>query len=87
MGIKMPEVGPRLAILFEEIAADVLTFSKEHNASYPVHRSTVRKLLPVFDKISIEGITPQTMKVYLNTRDYLKKTTIRQAPAFFVSEA
>lgn len=32
MGIKMPEVRPKRAILFEEIAADALAYSKDHKA-------------------------------------------------------
>src|ERR1035438_4266876 len=46
MGIKMPEVRARRAVLFEEIASDALVYSKEHKASYPGDRSTVGKLLP-----------------------------------------
>jgi hypothetical protein len=40
MGIKMPEIRPRRAVLFEEIAEDALAYSKEHKASYPGDRST-----------------------------------------------
>ncbi len=32
MGIKLPEVRPRRAVLFEEIAEDALVYSKEHKA-------------------------------------------------------
>jgi site-specific recombinase XerD len=78
MGVKMPEVRARRAVLFEEIAADALTYSKEHKASYPGDLSTVGKLLPVFGKISIAGITPQSIKAYLDTRDDLAKTTINR---------
>ena len=48
MGIKMPEIRPRRAVLFEEIAADALVYSKEHKASYRGDRATVVKILPVF---------------------------------------
>src|SRR5665213_1832931 len=78
MGIKMPEVRARRAVLFEEIAADALAYSKEHKASYPGDRSTVGKLLPVFGKVPLEDITPQTIKAYLDTRDDLTKTTINR---------
>jgi Phage integrase SAM-like domain len=76
MGIKMPKVRPRRAILFSEIAADALAYSKEHKASYPGDRSTVKKLLPVFGGTAIEEITPQMIKAYLDKRDDLTKTTI-----------
>ena len=66
MGIKMPEIRPRRAVLFEEIAADALVYSKEHKASYRGDRATVVKLLPVFGKTPINEITPQTIKAYLD---------------------
>jgi len=78
MGVKMPEVRARRAVLFEEIAADALVYSKEHKASYPGDRSTVGKLLPVFGKVPLDEITPQTIKAYLDTRDDLTKTTINR---------
>jgi site-specific recombinase XerD len=78
MGIKMPEVRPRRAVLFSEIAEDALAYSKEHKASYPGDRSTVKKLLPVFGGTAIEEITPQMIKAYLDKRDDLKKTTINR---------
>lgn len=78
MGIKMPEIRPRRAILFEEIAADALVYSKENKASYPGDRSTVGKLLPVFGKLPIDEITPQAIKAYFDTRDDLTKTTINR---------
>ena len=78
MGIKMPEVRPRRAILFEEIAEDALAYSKEHKASYPGDRSTVKKLLPVFGKMPLDEITPQAIKAYFDTRDDLTKTTINR---------
>jgi site-specific recombinase XerD len=65
-------------VLFEEIAADALVYSKEHKASYRGDRATVVKLLPVFGKTPINEITPQTIKAYLDTRDDLKKTTINR---------
>jgi hypothetical protein len=78
MGIKLPEVRPRRAVLFEEIAVDALTYSKEHKASYPGDRSTVGKLLPVFGRTAITEITPQTIKAYLDSRSDLTKTTINR---------
>jgi integrase len=78
MGVKMPEVRAHRAVLFEEIAADALVYSKEHKASYPGDRSTVGKLLPVFGKVPLDDITPQTIKAYLDTRDDLTKTTINR---------
>ena len=78
MGIKMPEVRPRRAVLFSEIAEDALAYSKEHKASYPGDRSTVNKLLPVFGTTAIEDITPQMIKAYLDKRDDLTKTTINR---------
>ena len=78
MGIKMPEVRPRRAVLFSEIAADALAYSKEHKASYPGDRSTVNKLLPVFGTTAIDDITPQMIKTYLDRRDDLTKTTINR---------
>jgi site-specific recombinase XerD len=78
MGVKMPEVRARRAVLFEEIAADALVYSKEHKASYPGDRSTVGKLLPVFGKVPLDDITPQTIKAYLDTRVDLTKTTINR---------
>src|ERR1039457_2677518 len=78
MGVKMPEVRAHRAVLFEEIAADALVYSKEHKASYPGDRSTVGKLLPVFGKVPLGDITPQTIKAYLDTRDDLTKTTINR---------
>jgi hypothetical protein len=54
MGIKMPEVRPRRAVLFSEIGADALAYSKEPKASYPGDRSTVKKLLPVFGTTAID---------------------------------
>jgi len=78
MGIKMPEVRPRRAVFFSEIAEDALAYSKEHKASYPGDRSTVKKLLPVFGGTAIEEITPQMIKAYLDKRDDLTKTTINR---------
>jgi site-specific recombinase XerD len=78
MGVKMPEVRARRAVLFEEIAADALVYSQEHKASYPGDRSTVGKLLPTFGKIPLDNITPQTIKAYLDKRDDLTKTTINR---------
>jgi len=78
MGIKMPEVRPRRAVLFQEIADDALAYSKEHKASYPGDRSTVNKLLPVFGTTPIEEITPQMIKAYFDTRSDLTKTTINR---------
>ncbi len=57
MGVKLPELRPRKSILFEEIAADALVYSKEHKASYPGDLSTVNKLLPTFGKMRLEEIT------------------------------
>jgi site-specific recombinase XerD len=78
MGIKMPEVRPRIPIFFEEIATDALAYSKEHKASYPGDQSTVNKLLPTFGKVAIEEITPQKIKAYFDTRTDLTKTTINR---------
>ncbi|WP_353062280.1 tyrosine-type recombinase/integrase [Tunturibacter psychrotolerans] len=78
MGVKMPEVRARRAVLFEEIAADALVYSQEHKASYPGDRSTVGKLLPTFGKIPLDNITPQTIKAYLDKRTDLTKTTINR---------
>jgi site-specific recombinase XerD len=78
MGVKMPEVRVRRAALFQEIAADALVYSKEHKASYPGDRSTVGKLLPVFGKVPLDNITPQTIKAYLDKREDLTKTTINR---------
>ena len=78
MGVKMPEVRARRAVLFEEIAADALVYSKEHKASYPGDLSTVGKLLPVFGKVALDDITPQTIKAYMDTRSELTKTTINR---------
>jgi site-specific recombinase XerD len=38
----------------------------------------VGKLLPVFGKVPLANITPQSMKAYLDTRDDLTKTTINR---------
>src|ERR1039457_5994285 len=78
MGVKMPEVRARRAVLYEEIASDALVYSKEHKASYPGDRSTVGKLLPVFGKVPLDDITTQTIKAYLDTGDDLTKTTINR---------
>jgi len=78
MGIKIPEVRARRAVLFEEIAADALAYSQEHKASFPGDRSTVGKLLPVFGKVPLANITPQSIKAYLDTRDDLTETTINR---------
>jgi site-specific recombinase XerD len=78
MGVKLPEIRPRRAVLFEEIAEDALVYSKEHKASYPGDRSTIGKLLPVFGKTPVTEITPQSIKAYLDTRDDLTKTTINR---------
>jgi hypothetical protein len=56
-----------LAALFSEIAEDALAYSKEHKASYPGDRSTVKKLQPVFGGTAIEEITPQMIKAYLDS--------------------
>ncbi len=78
MGIKMPEVRPRVPVFFEEIATDALEYSKEHKASYPGDRSTVNKLLPTFGKTPIKDITPQMIKSYLDSRKDLTKTTMNR---------
>lgn len=78
MGIKMPEVRPKRAILLEEIAADALAYSKDHKASYAGDRSTVKKLAPTFAKTAIRDITPQMIKAYLDSRKDLTKTTMNR---------
>lgn len=78
MGIKMPEVRPKRAVLFEEIAADALAYSKDHKASYAGDRSTVKKLAPTFAKTAIRDITPQMIKAYLDSRKDLTKTTMNR---------
>lgn len=78
MGIKMPEFHPKVAILFEEIAADALEYSKEHKASYAGDRSTLNKLMPTFGKTPIKDITPQMIKAYLDSRKDLTKTTVNR---------
>lgn len=78
MGLKMPEMRPRKAVLFSEIASDALAYSKEHKASFPGDQSTVNKLLPTFGSVRISDITPQSIKAYLDTRADLTKTTINR---------
>jgi len=78
MGIKMPQVRPRIPVLFEAIAADALEYSKEHKSSYPGDRSTVNKILPTFGKTPIKDITPQMIKSYLDSRKDLTKTTMNR---------
>jgi integrase len=78
MGVKLPEIRLRRAVLFDEIAEDALLYSKEHKASYPGDRSTIGKLLPVFGKTPVTEISPQSIKAYLDTRDDLTKTTINR---------
>jgi site-specific recombinase XerD len=78
MGIKMPEIRPKVAVLFEEIAADALEYSKEHKASYAGDRSTLNKLMPTFGKTPIKDITPQMIKTYLDSRKDLTKTTMNR---------
>src|ERR1035437_630130 len=53
MGVKMPEVRARRAVLREELGADPLVYSKGHKASYPGDRWRVGKLLPVFGKVPL----------------------------------
>ena len=77
-GIKMPEVRPRVPVLFEEIAFDALEYSREHKASYPGDRSTVNKLLPNFGKMPLKEITPQAIKAYLDSRTDISKTTMNR---------
>jgi site-specific recombinase XerD len=77
-GIKMPEVRPRIPVLFEEIAFDALEYSKEHKSSYPGDRSTVNKLLPNFGKMPLREITPQAIKAYLDSRTDITKTTMNR---------
>jgi site-specific recombinase XerD len=78
MGIKMPQLRPRIPVLFEEIATDALEYSKEHKSSYPGDRSTVKKILPTFGKTPIKDITPQMIKSYLDSRTDLTKTTMNR---------
>ncbi|HEY4356451.1 MAG TPA: hypothetical protein VGN16_11935 [Acidobacteriaceae bacterium] len=61
-GIKLPETVRKRRVLFQEIADDALTYSREHKASYPGDKSTVRKLLPTFGETPLEEITPQKIK-------------------------
>jgi site-specific recombinase XerD len=77
-GIKLPELKRKRAILFDEIAADALAYSKEHKASYAGDASTVKKLLPTFAKVRVQDITQQSLKEYLDTRTDLSKTTINR---------
>ncbi|MEO8725835.1 MAG: tyrosine-type recombinase/integrase [Acidobacteriaceae bacterium] len=78
MGIKLPQLRPSKRVLFSEIAADALGYSKEHKASYPGDQSTVNKLMPTFGSIAIDDITPQSIKAYFDTRTDLTKTTINR---------
>jgi integrase len=78
MGIKMPEIRPKVAMLFEEIAADALEYSKEHKASYAGDRSALNKLMPTFGKTPIKDITPQMIKAYLDSRKDLTKTIMNR---------
>ena len=77
-GIKMPEVRPKVPVLFEEIASDALAYSKEHKLSYAGDRSTMNKLLPKFGKTPLKEITPQAIKAYLDSRTDLTKTTLNR---------
>jgi len=77
-GLKMPEMRPKVATLFEEIAAEALEYSKEHKASYAGDRSTINKLMPTFGKTPIKDITPQMIKAYLDLRKDLTKITMNR---------
>lgn len=78
MGHKLPEIRPRRAVLFQEIAGDALACSKQHKASYPGDCSTIGKFLLVFGKTPLGEITPPSIKAYLDSRVDLTKTTMNR---------
>lgn len=79
LGVKMPEtlrvVRP---ILFEELAADAMEYSKAHKRSHRGDVSNLNSLLPVFGKMKVEDITPARITEYLSSRTDLTPATINR---------
>jgi integrase len=71
-GVKLPERHTPKAILFKEIADDMLEISEKRKASYPAEQSTVNKLLPTFGELRVANITHQMIEEYLDARTDLK---------------
>jgi integrase len=65
-GKKLPETLRQRPVLFREIAADCLEYSKAHKASHAEDILRTRQLLPILGDLPIAGITPQQIERALN---------------------
>jgi site-specific recombinase XerD len=72
-GVKLPETfRVKKPVLFSELAADAMVYSKAHKKSYRGDVSNLNSLLPVFGKMKADEITPQSITRYLASRTDLK---------------
>jgi site-specific recombinase XerD len=78
-GIKLSDsLKGRKAVLFEELAADAMLYSKTHKRSHRGDISNLNSLLPVFGKMKAEEITPQTISSYFASRTDLKPASLNR---------
>lgn len=78
-GLKLPEnLRIRKVILFEEIAADAMEYSKAHKKSHRGDLSNLASLLPMFGKQKAEEITPAQISAYLASRTDLAPATLNR---------
>lgn len=83
-GAKLPDsMRAKRAVLFEEIVADALAYSKAHKRSYRQDHSYMATLLPVFGKMKVEEITPAIISDYFAKPDDLAPATINRFRSCF----
>jgi site-specific recombinase XerD len=78
-GIKLSDsLKGRKAVLFEDLAADAMLYSKTHKRSHRGDISNLNSLLPVFGKMKAEEITPQKISSYFASRTDLKPASLNR---------
>jgi site-specific recombinase XerD len=78
-GLKLPDSHRiKKAVLFSDLAADAMVYSKAHKKSHRGDLSNLASLLPVFGKVKAGEITHQGISDYLNSRTDLKPATLNR---------
>ena len=78
-GIKLPDsLKGKKAVLFEDLAADAMVYSKTHKRSHRGDICNLNSLLPAFGKMKAEDITPQKISSYFSTRTDLKPASLNR---------
>ena len=78
-GIKLPDsLKRKRAVLFEDLAADAMVYSKTHKRSHRGDICNLNSLLPVFGKMQAKDITPKEISSYFATRTDLKPASLNR---------